>query len=199
MFHTLQPLILASGSARRQNYLKDMGLSFAIQTRPIQEIRRENESPDYFVIRMAREKARVVSREYHDSWVIGGDTIVCLGEQVFGKPTSEDQAVAMLGALCGCEHRVKTGFCVRNERKKVEEYRVVETKVTFAQVSEELIRGYVATGEPLDKAGAYGIQGKGAMLVEKIVGSYSNVVGLPLAELMQLLLDLEIIEAKAMK
>ncbi len=137
--------------------------------------------------RMAREKAAGVSAEFPDSWVISGDTVVCLGDKILGKPADEREAVALLMALSGREHLVKTGFCVAHRSRGVEIIRLVTTKVHFADFPESVAHAYVAAGESLDKAGAYGIQGKGIFLVKTIEGSYSNVVGLPLYELIEVL------------
>lgn len=187
MYHNLQPIILASGSPRRQQYLREMGLRFSVQTTSVTELPQTNEDSDSFVLRMAREKAAAVSAEFPDSWVISGDTVVCLGDKILGKPSDEDEAVALLMALSGRKHYVKTAFCVAYGIREVEIAQLVATKVFFAKFSEAVARAYVAAGESLDKAGAYGIQGKGIFLVRAIEGSYSNVVGMPLYELMEVL------------
>jgi len=187
MYHNNEKIILASGSPRRQQYLKDMGLTFSVQVALIQELPVAGEDPDGFVRRMAQEKAAAVSTEFPDSWIISGDTVVCIGDKILGKPGDEDEAVALLMELSGREHSVKTGFCVTCGIRQVNIVQVVTTKVRFVQFSEKIARAYVATGESLDKAGAYGIQGKGAFLVQVIEGSYSNVVGLPLYELIDVL------------
>lgn len=194
MYHNQRKLILASGSPRRQKYLKDMGLDFIVRTASVHEQPLENEKSESFVLRMAREKAAAVSVDFPDFWVVSGDTVVCLGDQILGKPSNEEHAVALLMALSGREHCVKTGFCVAQYSSRVEIAQFVTTKVYFSKFSESVARAYVATGEPLDKAGAYGIQGKGACLVKAIEGSYSNVVGLPLFELMEILLENGVVE-----
>jgi septum formation protein len=187
MYRNRDEIILASGSPRRQHYLKEMGLCFTVRTAAVHEQPFARERPEDFVLRMAREKAMAVSIEFPDSWVISGDTVVCLGDKILGKPADEHQAVALLMKLSGREHGVKTGFCVVHGTRGVEIARVVTTRVRFAEFSESVARAYVATGESLDKAGAYGIQGKGILLVRSIAGSYSNVVGLPLCELVEVL------------
>ena len=194
MYHNREELILASGSPRRQQYLKEMGLNFTVRTAAVNEQPFEHESPEDFVLRMAREKAVVVSSEFPDSWVISGDTVVCLGDKILGKPADENDAVALLMELSGREHCVKTGFCVAHGLRGVNIVQSVTTKVHFAEFSESIARAYVAEGESLDKAGAYGIQGKGGLLVKAIEGSYSNVVGLPLYELTEVLLANGVIE-----
>lgn len=194
MYTNLATVVLASESPRRKQYLAEMGVEFIVRKAVIDEIPYEHETSDQFVERMACEKAELVSANYRDAWVIGGDTIVCLGTEIFGKPVDKEGAVAMLLELSGREHEVKTGFCITNVVQGVQVAETVTTKVRFAPFSESLARAYVATGESLDKAGAYGIQGKGAFLVQGLNGSYSNVVGLPVHELLQVMLNLNIIE-----
>lgn len=194
MYRNREEIILASGSPRRQQYLQDMGLSFTVRTASVREHPLDHEDPEDFVRRMACEKASAVSKEFPGSFVISGDTVVCLDEEILGKPTDEDDAVALLMKLSGREHCVKTGFCVAHGFRNVNIVRTVNTKVLFAKFSENVAKSYVASGESLDKAGAYGIQGKGIFLIQSIVGSYSNVVGLPLYELMEVLQSNGIIE-----
>jgi septum formation protein len=187
MYSNRDELILASGSPRRKHYLEAMGLRFSIHAVSVDETPKPHEDPGDFVRRMAREKAAGVSAEFPHSWVISGDTIVCLGDKILGKPVDEREAVALLMTLSGKEHLVKTGFCVTHQARGVESIRLVTTKVHFADFPESVAHAYVAAGESLDKAGAYGIQGKGIFLVKAIEGSYSNVVGLPLCEMIDVL------------
>ncbi len=187
MFKTNKPLILASGSPRRKQFFHDLGLDFKVQTSDIDEWVHDGELPEEFVQRMAKDKAHVVMEQYHDSWVVAADTIVCIDGCIFGKPDSRSSAVKMLMQLTGREHSVMTGFCVGCMDIGMEVTRTVTTLVSFFPFSKEIAEAYVATGESQDKAGAYGIQGKGSFLVEKISGSYTNVVGLPLAELVHIL------------
>lgn len=194
MYQNSERIILASGSPRRKQYMTQLGLEFETTVANIKEECLFGESPDSFVLRMAEEKARRVSENYESSWVVSGDTIVCLGERILGKPDSEDEAISTLMALAGRVHTVKTGFCVCNKAKQKQISKVVTTEVTFAPFSAELARSYVATGEPMDKAGAYGIQGRGELLVESITGSYSNVVGLPLFEFVEVLKEFGVIQ-----
>ena len=194
MYQNRNEIILASGSPRRQQYLKEMGLNFSVRISSVSENHFDNESPENFVLRMAGEKAAEVSAEFPDSWVISGDTVVCLGDKILGKPEDEQQAVFLLMSLSGRVHCVKTGFCVAHKNRGVNIVQAVTTKVQFTEFSESVARAYVATGESLDKAGAYGIQGKGAFLVKAINGSYSNVVGLPLYELIEVLQANDVIE-----
>ena len=193
MYTNRETIILASGSPRRQQYLLDMGLDFTIKTTSVEEQVDDGEGQDEFVVRMAREKAQAVSSSHPDSWVISGDTIVCLGDIILGKPSSEKNAAEMLMMLSGQEHTVKTAFCVAQYRRGISVCRLVATRVEFASFSKAVASAYVATGEPLDKAGGYGIQGKGGCLVKSIKGSYSNVVGLPLNELLEILLKYQVI------
>lgn len=194
MYSNLEPIILASASPRRQRYLKEMGLIFTVQTAFVDEQPFADETPEGFVGRMAQEKAAAISRKFPDSWIISGDTVVCLGEAILGKPVDDRDAVTQLMALSGREHYVRTGFCVAHRAGGVSRVQVVSTKVLFAEFSREVALAYVATGESLDKAGSYGIQGKGIFLVKAIEGSYSNVVGLPLYELMAVLLAHKVIQ-----
>lgn len=194
MYRNRQPLILASGSPRRQQYLRELGLDFTVKTATVLEQPMTAERPDDFVRRMAAEKAGEVSDRYPESWVIGGDTVVVLDRKILGKPSGMEEAVALLMALSGREHRVLSGFCVTHGQSGVRVVESVTTYVRFMRYPPEIALAYAATGEGLDKAGAYGIQGIGGSLVESIEGSYSNVVGLPLCQLLQVLLDLGVVE-----
>lgn len=194
MYRNRQAIILASGSPRRRQYLQEMGLDFTVQTSVVEEQPFSGERPEDFVMRMAVEKAVAVSERNPHAWVIGGDTVVCFDKRILGKPADEKDAVDLLMALSGREHLVMTGFCVTHFGNAVKEVRSVTTYVRFARFSRRIAEAYAATGESLDKAGAYGIQGRGACLVESIDGSYSNVVGLPLCELLNVLLEHNVIE-----
>jgi len=197
MFQTLAPLILASGSPRRRKFLADLGLKYEVASADIDESTRPGELPGEFVCRLAGEKAAVVAASHLDSWVIGADTVVVLGGEILGKPDSPAGALVMLKRLVGRSHEVWTGVTVLRWHDQSSRTFAVCTEVTFAEVSESVLAAYVATGEPLDKAGSYGIQGHGVFLVSTISGSYSNVVGLPLPELLGQLLDLGIISPAA--
>lgn len=182
IFTTHKPLILASGSPRRRRYFQDLGLDFKVLTADIAETQHFDESPDAFVLRMAAEKAMAVMTLSPESWVVAADTVVVLDGAVLGKPRDRDDALAMLMRLSGREHCVRTGFCIGCLAENICIVDSSLTRVTFAGYSEDVARAYVATGEPLDKAGAYGIQGRGAFLALSVSGSYANVVGLPLQE-----------------
>ncbi len=188
MYCNIDELILASASPRRRRFLDDLGLSFRVEAASIVEEPQAGESPSQFVCRMALDKARAISAKHPQTWVVSGDTVVSLGERIFGKPRHFEEAVAMLLELSGREHLVETAFCVCRRMPLVEVVRSVVTRVQFAPFDEATARAYAATDECLDKAGAYGIQGRGAVLVRTIAGSSSNVVGLPLWELLETLL-----------
>ncbi len=135
----------------------------------------------------AAAKAKEVAQRYPEDWVLGADTIVVLDREILGKPANPPEAVAMLSRLSGRSHVVITGICLILGQSGVEENECVATKVSMRHLTTEDIQGYLATGEPMDKAGGYGIQGIGGCLVQHIEGSYSNVVGLPLCETVEIL------------
>ena len=199
MFKALKPLILASASPRRQEFLHRIGLDFTIRPAEIDETVLPGESADQYVTRMAREKGKFVAESYPDSWIVAADTIVSLGGELLGKPGSEEHAVNMLMMLSGKEHEVRSSFCLVCESVKVFEIETIVTKVTFNAFDRSVAQAYAATREPLDKAGAYGIQGRGIALVSEINGSYSNVVGLPMAELLGLLQCHEVVAAQSQR
>ncbi len=145
------------------------------------------ESPEQHVIRLAAAKAQEVGTWYPDRWVIAADTIVCVGDSFLGKPKNHDEAVEMLGLLSGKEHRVLTGFSVQHLAKGIGDQGAVETAVNVKTLTSCEMEWYVRTGEPFDKAGGYAIQGIGSFMIESIRGSYTNVVGLPLHEVLQML------------
>ncbi|WES68956.1 nucleoside triphosphate pyrophosphatase [Superficieibacter sp. HKU1] len=179
-------LYLASGSPRRQELLTQLGVSFERIVPGIEEQRRSDESAAHYVVRLAREKAQAgVAMTTIDKPVLGADTIVVLHGEVLEKPRDDAHAAAMLRRLSGQTHRVLTAVALADRHSVLES--LVATEVTFRVLSEEDIAGYVASGEPRDKAGAYGIQGLGGCFVRKINGSYHAVVGLPLVETYELL------------
>ena len=187
IYHARKPLILASSSPRRQGYFQDLGLEYRVHPADIDEELLPEEKPQDFVKRMATEKAASVMDLYPRSWIVAADTVVSLAGLVLGKPKDAVDAVSMLMALSGQEHWVQTGICLACRQEGLIVVQSVRTRVVFSPFSERVARAYVATGEPLDKAGSYGIQGQGAFLVKEVVGSYSNVVGLPLYELLVML------------
>ena len=173
--------ILASASPRRRELLEQIGARFVLAPTDIDESVLPGESPRAYVARMAEEKAKA-------GWsaaggvlpVMGADTSVVQGDKIFGKPADKRDALAMLAALSGVNHQVISAVCITNTERSATN--VSETQVTFRDLSIEECERYWMTGEPADKAGAYGIQGAGAVFVSRIEGSYSGVVGLPIAE-----------------
>jgi septum formation protein len=191
---TIGKLILASASPRRKSLLKELGLEFEVVEARVEEKPLAGETPEKFVMRAARDKAAEVALGNGESWVLGADTVVVHNNVILGKPGDGEEALQVLLVLAGEKHLVHTGFCLMNKKEDTEINRVVTTEVCFSSFSREIAAAYVATGEPLDKAGAYGIQGRGGFLVERINGSYSNVVGLPLAEVVAELLRYRVVE-----
>jgi septum formation protein len=176
-------LVLASQSPRRRELLGQLGLTLDVRPSNADESVRPGEPPRDYVLRVAREKARAVPGEL----VLAADTAVVLGDEVLGKPAGAEDARRMLRALSGTDHEVLTAVVVRRAAPALELDAVVATRVRFARLGPREIDWYVATGEPLDKAGAYAIQGSGGAFVLSVEGSVSNVVGLPLAETAELL------------
>ena len=179
-------LILASQSPRRKELLQQLGYDFICLPADIDESVRSTETPEHYVARLAREKAAAIAQQHNDEVVVlGSDTSVVFGEHILGKPESLSDCLAILNMLSGNSHRVITAIAaVKGQRSEVV---LVSTEVDFKALTEVEIRRYWQTGEPQDKAGAYGIQGIGGQFVTKIRGSYSAVVGLPLYETAQLL------------
>lgn len=176
-------LILASASPRRLDLLRELGLDFEVIIGKAEEIQPEHLTPHEICQINAYRKARAVAKKHPDALVLGADTIVCLGGQVFGKPANRTEASRMLGQLQGRRHEVVTGVCLILLRRHRQKLFAVSTSVTFRPLSNPDIQKYLARINPLDKAGAYAIQERGEMVVETIEGSFSNVVGLPLERL----------------
>jgi septum formation protein len=206
------PVILASASPRRKELLERLGFTVKVIPPSIDEVRNEGETAENFVKRMARAKCLAVvermqqsmytdtpdspsrrptglpgSRTQETRWVIGADTVVVLGEHILGKPRDTADAADMLQKLSGNLHRVITGFCVHDLRKNKEGVQAVATDVRFKRITPTEIEKYIAVGESMDKAGSYAIQGVGAYLVDSIIGSYTNVVGLPLCQVVEMM------------
>lgn len=206
-------IILASTSPRRKELLERLG--FSVKTIPsnVVEIRDEDESPENYVKRMARAKvlsvverlkatlyaeqdaarsrrAQATGKDPTVRWVVGADTVVVLGDAVLEKPRDNAEAVEMLLRLSGNEHVVITGFCIFDVVKNKEGLQAVTSAVRFKQVTRPEAEKYVSVGESLDKAGAYAVQGVGAYLVESIQGSYTNVVGLPLCQVIEMMQEM---------
>ena len=180
-------IILASASPRRKEILENVNLKFTVQSSHIEEVVLENEPPKDLVMRLAFEKCMDVAKKNPNALVIGADTIVALDNNILGKPKDEHHAYKMIKSLSNKKHEVITGISLINLglNKKVTDY--VVSEVTFKDLSEETIKDYIKTKESLDKAGAYGIQGYGALLVDSIKGDYFNIVGLPISKIGDLL------------
>jgi septum formation protein len=180
-------LILASKSPRRYELLKRVGLDFDMIPSKVSEDPVIGESPEEYVIRLAKTKALDVGTQFPDRWVIAADTIVYVNHSILGKPRNRTEATEMLRRLSGQEHWVITGFSVQRREKETGDCEAVKTAVKVKSLTPAEIDWYVQTGEPFDKAGGYAIQGIGSFMIESIRGSYTNVVGLPLCELIQML------------
>jgi septum formation protein len=175
-------LILASASPRRIELMKLMGLAFEVMPSGIDEDGRRGETPREHALRLSEEKALAVARLHPDAWVLGADTIVIIDREVLGKPGSPPEAQSMLEKLSGREHEVFTGFSIAGRRKGILFRDVVESTVLFREIAPDEMAWYIASEEPYDKAGAYAVQGMGAFFIREIRGSYTNVMGLPLCE-----------------
>ena len=186
--HTNAELILASASPRRKYLLEQAGLRFRVVPSPFDESGVPPDEPARYVRRLAEAKAGEVAALHPGAWVIGADTIVAEGRRLLGKPASPEEAREMLARLSGRTHQVYTGFCIRREKERARFVDAVGTDVTFKTLSPTEIDWYIRSGEPFDKAGAYAIQGIGTFLVRRINGSYSNVVGLPVCEVVEILI-----------
>jgi septum formation protein len=175
---TVAPLILASASPRRAELLRTAGIPFIVQAADIDERQHPGEAPAAYVERLAREKACRVAATHPDAFVLAADTTVVVDGAILGKPVDAPDAARMLGLLAGRRHEVLTGVCLLGPG----EFRrsgVITTGVEFAWLSPDEIATYVASGEPMDKAGAYAVQGLASRFITRIEGSYPNVVGLP--------------------
>ena len=179
--------ILASQSPRRRELLSSIGLVFDVVPSDVPEVHQPGESPEEYVARLSRDKAEVVAAKHPDAWIIAADTTVLLGDQLLEKPADAGDAQRMLGLIAGKTHIVYSGVTLQNAARNWRETRVAESEVRMLPLDERDIAWYVSTGEPRDKAGAYAVQGIGAMFIDSIHGSYTNVVGLPLALLFQML------------
>ncbi len=186
-------LILASKSPRRAEILRNAGIAFGVQVAHVNEARRPRESAHSYVLRLATAKARAVAeplkRKKQHAIVIGADTVVLAHGRILGKPADVKEARRMLRLLSGKSHQVLTGVSIVSLPGGAEVHHVVATRVRFQRISNADIEDYIATGEPFDKAGAYGIQGIGGRFVASIDGCYFNVMGLPLARVWSMLSD----------
>lgn len=195
----MRPLVLASASPRRREILQKLGLTFRVHSADIDESRQLNEEPLVYVSRLAREKAHAVARTLDCSSgqiaLLAADTTVVIEDQLLEKPRDRADSERMLRALRGRTHRVHTGVCLLLWPEGEVRELAVTTEVQFRAFDDATLHGYVASGEGMDKAGSYGIQELGQALVASIHGSYTNVVGLPAAETVELLRASDVIEA----
>jgi septum formation protein len=180
-------VVLASASPRRRQLLDLIGISHEVRPANIDETQRPREAPRRHAERLAREKASAVATRDPDLITIGADTVVVINRKVLGKPADTEQAALMLELLSGREHTVITAVAVSRGKKL--RSAIEEVRVKFRRLRDDEIQAYIATGEPMDKAGAYGIQGFGATIVERIEGDYFAVMGLPLVRLIGLMRD----------
>ena len=185
-FDQLRPVILASGSPRRKNYLKRYGFQFKIITADIDERVLEGEKPEVYANRLSIEKAQAVRNKCSsDQIIIAADTIVVQQDKILGKPSSQDEVLPALKFLNGKKHQVITAYAILDNRSGEMIQKSISTEVEFFEVPEMQLKKYAESSEPLDKAGSYSIQGVGTFLVKSIKGSYNNVVGLPVEYLIQ--------------
>jgi septum formation protein len=191
-------LVLASSSPRRRELLEKIGLTCEVIPASIDERALSGESPCEHVLRLAQAKAEKVASNVGPKWVIAADTAVVLGEHILGKPHQAEDARSMLSRLSNREHRVITGFCVLKEGAE-RHLEAVESSVRFKRLTSEEIDRYIETGEPFDKAGAYAVQELGSFMVKAVEGSFTNVVGLPLCEVLEALRELGIVDPETVR
>lgn len=180
-----QDIVLASSSPRRRDFLKNMGITFEVQKPNIDESVIFGESPKDYVVRLSKEKARVIADLNKGRIVLAADTIVVCDDEILGKPKDREDAKRILRTLSNRTHEVMTSFCVIKDDEEIQHLEC--TKVTFDKLDETLIEIYVASGECDDKSGAYAVQGIGAMFINKVEGSVSSVVGLPISQVRNVL------------
>ncbi|MEN6422783.1 MAG: Maf family protein [Smithella sp.] len=186
--------ILASASPRRREILKSVGLNFKIIPAHVNEDYLAGESPARHVRRLSLDKATVVAEKNQNSWVLGADTIVVIDGRILGKPANQAQAANMLKKLSGREHKVFTGFTIVRVSSGICTTKVIQSAVRFKTISSDEMNWYIACDEPYDKAGGYAIQGRGAYFIRSIRGSYTNVIGLPLCEVLETLKEFKVIK-----
>jgi septum formation protein len=201
-------LVLASASPRRQELLRAAGIAVTVQPTNLPEAPLEGEAPKAFAERLAREKAWAVFKQRPNDFVLGADTIVVVGKEILGKPTDASDAGRMLKMLSGRSHEVTTAVCLMGPRpaasaepnpgaaaksESLGDVRSETTSVKMNELTDEEIQAYIATGEPMDKAGAYAIQGMASRWIPRIEGDYSNVVGLPIALVYRMLREHKVI------
>jgi septum formation protein len=186
-----EPCILASISPRRQELLRSVGLKFKIIPAHVNEEYLEGETPREHVRRLSQDKAMAIARKNPSALVLGADTIVVIDSLILGKPKNKKQAREMLTRLSDREHKVFTGFTIAHDATKVYKTKVIKSSVLFKKISPKEMEWYVSCDEPYDKAGGYAVQGKGASFIKSIRGSYTNVIGLPLCEVLEELKNLK--------
>jgi len=196
MQHSPQDIVLASASPRRRELLAQVGIDFRVVPSTADETLLANETPEAHVIRLSCDKAMEVAHRpgQFGRWFIGSDTVVVRDDVVLGKPVDALEATAMLTSLSGRSHRVISGYAVHDRERDCTLSAAITTRVFFKELTSREIEGYIATQEPFDKAGSYAIQGIGSFMVPKIEGSYTNVVGLPLCEVIAALEELDAVE-----
>ena len=187
MVTTSGRFILASASPRRIELLSLLGLRFEIMPSNVEEKFMKGEAPRAHVLRLSEEKARIAYTLHPEAWVIGADTIVIINGDVLGKPRKPDEAKEMLGKLSGQIHTVFTGFTIARKSAGIVIRDAVESYVRFREIPEDEMAWYIRSQEPYDKAGGYAVQGMGAFFIKEIHGSYTNVMGLPLCEVVDVL------------
>lgn len=180
-------LILASASPRREELLSLAGISFRVIPSEVNEGMVGDESPEGHVLRLSEEKAASVAGMYPDAWVLGADTVVIINGEVLGKPTRREEARVMMHKLSGRTHRVITGFTLLKATTKARVRKAVTSAVTFREMTAEEMEWYIETEEPYDKAGGYAVQGRAALFIRAISGSHTNVIGLPICEVVEAL------------
>lgn len=201
MHKDLKDIVLASTSPRRRELLSQVGIDFQVIPSNVEETLLPGETPEAHVVRLSCDKAMEVANRPDQSgrWFIGSDTIVVRDDAILGKPADASEAAVMLSSLSGRSHRVISGYAVYDRLRGQTLSAAITTKVFFKDLTRQEIEGYIATGEPFDKAGSYAIQGIGSFMVPKIEGSYTNVVGLPLCEVIAALEELGAVELFAGK
>ncbi|WP_075982453.1 Maf family protein [Bacillus massilinigeriensis] len=175
----MQTLILASASPRRKELLENLHIPFQVSSSDVDESYDPQLSPQEVVMELASRKAKSVAEKNQEAYIIGSDTVVVIDEEILGKPKDKDEAFTMLKRLSGNTHSVYTGVAIASSKKVIQFYE--KTDVVFWELTDDEINTYIDTNEPFDKAGAYGIQGFGSLLVKGIVGDYFTVVGLPIS------------------
>lgn len=196
-------IILASSSPRRIELLERLGVPFTVQPADIDESILPGEGPAAATVRLAYEKAACIGRLHPEAVIVAADTVVSIEDgssfQIFGKPRDEEDATQMLRTLMGREHFVDSGICIYCHSRGLNLKRSARTAVCFRNLSEEELSAYISTGEAMGKAGAYALQGVGAMLISSIRGSHTNVIGLPLVELIEALIEIDAWDPKWMR